>query len=107
MLGTAGEIRCGPNNRFRVFYRPDASTGEVHILAIGVKERGRLFVGGEEFESNKQVASITKISGARLTPTEMGRSVNGSQEQIGKGLEKAVLIKQSPSAGEALVRQGN
>ena len=50
MLGTAWEIRFGPNNRFRVFYRTDASTGEVHILAIGVKEGDRLFVGGEEFE---------------------------------------------------------
>jgi mRNA-degrading endonuclease RelE of RelBE toxin-antitoxin system len=50
VLGTAWEIRFGPNNRFRVFYRTDASIGEVHILAIGIKERDRLFVGGEEFD---------------------------------------------------------
>ena len=44
------EIRFGPNNRFRVFYRVHPSAGEVHILAIGTKVRNRLMVGGEEFE---------------------------------------------------------
>ena len=44
------EMRFGPNNRFRVFYRTDPSIGEVHILAIGVKVGNRLFIGGEEFE---------------------------------------------------------
>jgi mRNA-degrading endonuclease RelE of RelBE toxin-antitoxin system len=42
------ELRFGPGNRFRVFYDVDAEALEVRILAIGVKERNRLFVGGEE-----------------------------------------------------------
>jgi hypothetical protein len=42
------ELRFGPDNRFRVFYRIIAESREVEILAIGVKERDRLFVGGEE-----------------------------------------------------------
>jgi len=49
-FGTAWEIRFGPNNRYRVFYRADSSIHEVHILAIGVKVGNRLFIGGEEFE---------------------------------------------------------
>ena len=44
------ELRLGPNNRFRVFYVVDRDRGDVCILAIGVKERNRLFVGGEEVE---------------------------------------------------------
>ena len=42
------ELRFGPGNRFRVFY--EITENEVWILAIGVKERNRLFIGGEEFE---------------------------------------------------------
>ena len=49
-FGTAWEIRFGPNNRFRVFYRTDPATRKVHILAIGTKVGNRLFIGGEEFE---------------------------------------------------------
>ena len=49
-FGTAWEIRFGPNNRFRVFYRTDPATHKVHILAIGIKVGNRLFIGGEEFE---------------------------------------------------------
>jgi len=44
------EIRFGPNNRFRVFYEVDRQQGEVYILAIGVKQRNRLLIGGEEVE---------------------------------------------------------
>lgn len=44
------EIRFGPNNRFRVFYEVDRQQGVVHILAIGVKQRNRLLIGGEEIE---------------------------------------------------------
>jgi len=50
VLGTAWELRFGPNNRFRVFYRADHELGEVYILAIGVKTGNRLFIGEEEFE---------------------------------------------------------
>lgn len=42
------ELRFGPDNRFRVFYAMDRERHEVQILAIGVKERNRLFIGGEE-----------------------------------------------------------
>jgi mRNA-degrading endonuclease RelE of RelBE toxin-antitoxin system len=42
------ELRCGPRNRFRIFYRVVEDTRQVHILAIGIKERERLFIGGEE-----------------------------------------------------------
>jgi mRNA-degrading endonuclease RelE of RelBE toxin-antitoxin system len=36
---------------FRVFYEIAREKREVYILAIGVKERDRLFIGGEEVES--------------------------------------------------------
>jgi mRNA-degrading endonuclease RelE of RelBE toxin-antitoxin system len=45
------ELRFGPDNRFRVFYEIDREQRQVYILAIGVKERNRLLIGGEEVES--------------------------------------------------------
>lgn len=48
VLAAEWELRCGPDNRFRVFYDIDQEAREVHILAIGVKERDRLFIAGEE-----------------------------------------------------------
>jgi hypothetical protein len=42
------ELRFGPNNRFRVFDPIDHEHREVRIVAIGVKDRERLLVGGEE-----------------------------------------------------------
>lgn len=47
-LGARWELRLGPDNRFRVFYRVDAEKRQVRILAIAVKERNRLFISGEE-----------------------------------------------------------
>ena len=44
------ELRCGPANRFRVFYEIARSTRQVWVLAIGVKDRDRLFIAGEEFD---------------------------------------------------------
>ena len=44
------EIRFGPNNRFRVFYEIDQEARTVYILAVGVKVRDRLYIGGEEIE---------------------------------------------------------
>jgi mRNA-degrading endonuclease RelE of RelBE toxin-antitoxin system len=44
------ELRFGLDNRFRVFYEIDRESRQVYILAIGVKERNRLFIGGEEVE---------------------------------------------------------
>jgi hypothetical protein len=46
--GARWELRLGPQNRFRVFYRVDTGQQEVYILAVGVKERNRLFIAGEE-----------------------------------------------------------
>src|SRR3989304_2329815 len=42
------ELRCGPNNRFRVFYSVDEQSRQVHVVAIGVKRGSRLKVGREE-----------------------------------------------------------
>jgi len=44
------EIRFGPGNQFRVFYRVDTTEREIRILAIGVKIRNELWIGGERFE---------------------------------------------------------
>ena len=51
VLEAQWELRCGPDNRFRVFYEIDREARQVHILAIGVKQRDRLFIGGEEVAS--------------------------------------------------------
>jgi hypothetical protein len=48
VFGATWELRFGPRNRFRVLYDIDTQNHIVHILAVGVKERNRLFVGGEE-----------------------------------------------------------
>ena len=48
-FGADWELRFGPGNRFRVFYQVNAASREVRVLAIGVKDRNRLFIGGEEF----------------------------------------------------------
>jgi hypothetical protein len=48
-FGATWELRCGPNNRFRIFYEIDSNEMVVSILAIGVKEGNRLWVGGEEY----------------------------------------------------------
>ena len=50
VFGTAWELRFGPDNCFRVFYRSDPELREVYVLAIGVKHGSRLFVGGKEFD---------------------------------------------------------
>lgn len=47
---TTWELRFGPDNRFRVFYEVDMPDHTVRILAIGVKERNRLVIGGKEFK---------------------------------------------------------
>jgi mRNA-degrading endonuclease RelE of RelBE toxin-antitoxin system len=49
-FGATWELRCGPNNRFRVFYEADLEEQSVWVLAIGVKEGNRLFIGGKELE---------------------------------------------------------
>jgi hypothetical protein len=42
--------RANPvGNRFRVFYEVDSALYEVQVLAVGVKDRNRLIIGGEEY----------------------------------------------------------
>src|SRR6516165_8615965 len=48
-FGASWELRCGPANRFRVFYEVDAASHQVQVLAVGVKDRNRLLIGGEEY----------------------------------------------------------
>lgn len=49
-FGAAWELRCGPDNRFRVFYSVDSESRTVRIMAIGVKDRNRVIFGAEEAE---------------------------------------------------------
>ncbi len=42
------ELRFGPDNKFRVFYDINMESHEVYILAMGLKEGNRLFIGAEE-----------------------------------------------------------
>ena len=50
-FGSTWELRFGPDNRFRVFYEVGTENRTVWILAIGVKEKNRLLIAGEEFIS--------------------------------------------------------
>ena len=50
-FGATWALRFGSQNRFRVFYEVDEPAWEVHVLAIGVKERDRLSIGGKEYTS--------------------------------------------------------
>ena len=49
-FGATWELRFGPKNSFRVFYDVNHEEKAVSVLAIGVKEGSRLFIGGQEFE---------------------------------------------------------
>jgi len=49
-FGADWELRLGPENRFRVFYQFNVQRREVRVLAVGIKDRNRLVIGGEEFE---------------------------------------------------------
>jgi mRNA-degrading endonuclease RelE of RelBE toxin-antitoxin system len=49
-IGAKWEIRFGPHNRFRVFYKVNYDDEQVEILAIGEKEGNQLLIGGEEVE---------------------------------------------------------
>jgi mRNA-degrading endonuclease RelE of RelBE toxin-antitoxin system len=48
-INATWELRCGANNRYRVFYDVDQENGYVVVLAIGSKEGGKLTIGREEF----------------------------------------------------------
>ncbi len=47
-FGARWELRFGDDNQFRVFYSVFPETMEVHILAVGMKIRERLFINGKE-----------------------------------------------------------
>jgi hypothetical protein len=47
-FGARWELRFGDRNEFRVFYSVYPKQGEVHILAIGIKIRERLYISGKE-----------------------------------------------------------
>ena len=49
-FGATWELRFGPSNRFRVFYKVEPEQRTVFVLAIGEKEGNRLIIGGEEIE---------------------------------------------------------
>jgi hypothetical protein len=49
-LGARWELRFGPDNRFRVFYRVDVERRQVRILAIAVKDRNRVLIAGQEVD---------------------------------------------------------
>lgn len=44
------ELRCGPNNTFRIFYSVHESSAEVWILAVGRKVKEKLYIGGKEIK---------------------------------------------------------
>jgi len=47
-FGARWELRFGDDNQFRVFYSVFPEQAEVHILAVGIKVRERLFINGKE-----------------------------------------------------------
>ena len=49
-FGATWEVRFGPANRFRVLYDIDKEARVVRIMAIGEKQRERLFIGGKEVQ---------------------------------------------------------
>lgn len=49
-IGATWEVRCGPDNRFRIFYDVDRDQRVVVALAVARKVGSRLFVGKERFD---------------------------------------------------------
>jgi len=47
-FGARWELRFGANNELRILYSVYPAKAEVHILAIGIKIRERLYIGGKE-----------------------------------------------------------
>lgn len=47
-FGARWELRFGLHNELRLFYSVYPEKAEVHVLAIGIKIRERLYIGGEE-----------------------------------------------------------
>lgn len=49
-FGATWELRFGPGNRLRLYYSIDTATRTIRVLAVGIKDRNRVVVGGEELE---------------------------------------------------------
>ena len=49
-LESVYELRFGPENKYRVFYKIEHDLNRVYILSIGVKDREKLKVGWEVIE---------------------------------------------------------
>jgi hypothetical protein len=49
-IGATWEVRCGPDNRFRIFYDVHRDQRLVVVLAVARKVGSALFVGKEKFE---------------------------------------------------------
>ncbi len=47
-FGARWELRFGDDNEFRIFYSVYPDQSKVHILAIGIKIREHLYIGGKE-----------------------------------------------------------
>src|SRR5947208_17164874 len=50
-FGASWELRCGPDNRFRVFYDVDPEARAVRVLAMGIREGNRLLIGRQVSET--------------------------------------------------------
>ena len=48
VLDATWELRCGPDNRFRVLYKVESAAREVHIVAIGEKRNNQLWIAGRQ-----------------------------------------------------------
>jgi mRNA-degrading endonuclease RelE of RelBE toxin-antitoxin system len=49
-LNATWELRCGANNRYRVFYDIDLENRLVIVLAVGHKQGNTLIIGKEKIE---------------------------------------------------------
>jgi mRNA-degrading endonuclease RelE of RelBE toxin-antitoxin system len=50
-FGAQWEVRFGSGNSFRVFYKVNRQDHQVEILAIGIKQGNRLYIGGQEYQT--------------------------------------------------------
>lgn len=50
MLNATWELRCGTNNRYRIFYDIDQYNSIVIVLAVGRKVGNQLWIGKERIE---------------------------------------------------------
>jgi len=49
-INATWELRCGTNNRYRIFYDVDIESRYIIVLAIGKKLGNQLTIGREEFD---------------------------------------------------------